>query len=392
VGKDTAKAAHTAAKSSVALEALESQQISLTEAAVLTEFEQDGSEAVDRLVAAAGTPQFDHVMAELRSERASAQARAEAIAHYTERGFAILDDGDRWGWKLDRVPLRHLQRDGDDGEPEGVDDTVITDPQHWAVRLEEYIEYADSDGNVVDEDQIDWDTEGDPEAEPAEGLRHADHVVERTAFTPDWFCLNPEAAGLQVSVMYQRNAQWSARDRSGESHTVTTDLDREAARLRAEAEQAEAKKRERRIVVTLNKLGAAASGVRRAWVATLLSRKTLPRGAATFVADCLARDSYMLTQQNRDEVTAELLGIDAAAVHQAVSDLPEGSDNRAMVIALALVLASLEGRTGKDAWRHPAPVREPGDDRIYYGHSVTSGDYLRFLAANGYTLSAVEKS
>jgi ParB family chromosome partitioning protein len=72
VSKDTVKAAHTAAKSSVALEALESQQISLTEAAVLTEFEQDGSEAVDRLVAAAGTPQFDHVVAELRSERASA--------------------------------------------------------------------------------------------------------------------------------------------------------------------------------------------------------------------------------------------------------------------------------------------------------------------------------
>ena len=62
------------------------------------------------------------------------------------------------------------------------------------------------------------------------------------------------------------------------------------------------------------------------------------------------------------------------------------------MIALGLVLGSLESRAGKDAWRNPAPVREPGDDRIYYGHSVTSGDYLRFLAANGYTLSAVEKS
>jgi ParB family transcriptional regulator, chromosome partitioning protein len=120
--------------------------------------------------------------------------------------------------------------------------------------------------------------------------------------------------------------------------------------------------------------------------------KNLPKGAATFVAECLARDSYMLPQHNRDEVTAELLGIEAAAIYKAVSDLPEGSDNRALVIALGLVLGSLESRAGKDAWRNPAPVREPGDDRIYYGHSVTSGDYLRFLAANGYTLSAVEKS
>jgi ParB family transcriptional regulator, chromosome partitioning protein len=142
-----------------------------------------------------------------------------------------------------------------------------------AVRLDEYIEYVDSDDNVVDEAEIDWDTEGDPDAEPAEGLRHADSVEEWPAFAPEWFCLNPEGAGLQVSEMYQRNAEWFARDRSGDSHTATTDLDsdateadREAAGLRAEAEQAEAKKRARRIVVTLNKLGAAATGVRRQFV------------------------------------------------------------------------------------------------------------------------------
>ena len=149
VAKDTVKAGETAAKSSAALEALEGGQISLTEAAVLTEFEPDGPEAVARLVAAAGTPQFDHVVAQMRSERASAQALAAATAQYTERGFTILDDDDRWGWKLDRVPLRHLQRAGQDGEPQGVDDSVITDPQHWAVRLDEYIEYVDVDGNVV---------------------------------------------------------------------------------------------------------------------------------------------------------------------------------------------------------------------------------------------------
>ena len=82
--------------------------------------------------------------------------------------------------------------------------------------------------------------------------------------------------------------------------------------------------------------------MRRQFVTTLLSRKTLPRGAATFLADCLARDSYLLTQHNRDDVAAELLGIDRAAVPTAVSELPAGSDNRALVIALALVLGSLE--------------------------------------------------
>jgi hypothetical protein len=75
----------------------------------------------------------------------------------------------------------------------------------------------------------------------------------------------------------------------------------------------------------------------------------LPRGAATFVADCLARDSYMLTQHNHDEVAAELLGIDRAAVPTAVSEQPAGSDHRALVIALGLVLSALEARTGKNA-------------------------------------------
>ena len=77
VGKDTVTAAQAAAKSSVALEALDGGQISLAQAGALTEFEHDGPEAVDRLVRAAGTPQFDHVVSQLRSERASAQALAE---------------------------------------------------------------------------------------------------------------------------------------------------------------------------------------------------------------------------------------------------------------------------------------------------------------------------
>ena len=68
------------------------------------------------------------------------------------------------------------------------------------------------------------------------------------------------------------------------------------------------------------------------------------------MADCLARDSYMLTQHNRDEVTGELLGIEPVAVHKSVSDLPEGSDNRALVIALALELVH---------WKL-GPARTPG--------------------------------
>jgi ParB family chromosome partitioning protein len=45
------------------------------------------------------------------------------------------------------------------------------------------------------------------------------------------------------------------------------------------------------------------------------------------------------------------------------------------------VLGALETRTPKDAWRSSAA----------WGEHVKSADYLRFLAANGYSLAAVEQ-
>jgi hypothetical protein len=76
------------------------------------------------------------------------------------------------------------------------------------------------------------------------------------------------------------------------------------------------------------------------------------------MADALLRDSYMLTQHDGPGTAAELLGIDAAAIHKAVSDLPDGSDNRALVIAWAWCWV-LWRRCGKDAWRNPAPPIDP---------------------------------
>ena len=140
---------------------------------------------------------------------------------------------------------------------------------------------------------------------------------------------------------------------------ATVDLDdeaREAARQQALAERADAEKRERQKVLVLNKLGAAAMSVRREFVKKLLARKTPPKTAATFVANCLARDSYLLTNHNGLDTTAELLGLDSAqAVAKLAADLPANGDGRAQVITLAFVLGALESRTPKDAWRNATP-------------------------------------
>jgi ParB family transcriptional regulator, chromosome partitioning protein len=112
--------------------------------------------------------------------------------------------------------------------------------------------------------------------------------------------------------------------------------------------------------------------------------KTAPKGAAIFVAGCLARDKFLLDQHHGDEVAAELLGAnDGAAIRKLVDSLGTGGDARAQIITLALVLGSMEARTPKDAWRSAAGGG--------WSHSVRPADYLTFLVANGYPLSPVEE-
>ena len=92
INRDTVDAAAAVAKSPTALDALQSGQLSLTEAAALREFEDD-LRAVEALVGVAGTASFDHRVAQLRQDRLAAQARTEAETTYAHRGFTILATG-----------------------------------------------------------------------------------------------------------------------------------------------------------------------------------------------------------------------------------------------------------------------------------------------------------
>jgi ParB family chromosome partitioning protein len=381
VNKDTVKAAGTAGKSQAAMEALSTGQLSLTEAAALAEFD-DVPGAVDKLIRASGTPWFDHTVAQLREQQASAAALREAEKPWQEKGFTILD---RYpgSWDVDYVELSYLRT----ATGEQADETVVTNPAHWAVMLGEEDVWIDVEtGDLVEEDVVDWDTQDNAEALPAEGLRHANTVKEATMFVPEYFCLDYAAAGL---VLDERFRRFAGLGLSGEKSTDTVDLDGDdqdakAAREAAEAEAVrEAERRERRKVIALNKLGEAALQVRREFVTKLLARKTPPKGAAIFVAECLARDSALLTDHQAQDTAAELLGVEGGqAVAKLVADLSANGDGRAQVITLALVLGALESRTPKDAWRGSAG---------YWARHVGSAEYLRWLTDNGYQLAAVEE-
>jgi ParB family chromosome partitioning protein len=370
VSRDTVKAATTAAGSTAAMDALNSGQLSLVEAAALTEFDQD-ADALQQLLNAAGGPMFDHTVAQLRQQRETAKARAEAAESYATQGYRVLDEQPAWR-DTSCVGLRWLRT----AEGNEVTDDAITNPAHWAVWMEEEIAFVDREsGEPVDEDSIDFHTERHPSEQAEEGLRHFSTVIEKAVYTPSWFCIDHQGAGLDLDG-FLKNARPVVH---GQDETAGGDSGNEAeARARREAEEAEAAKRERRQVIALNKLAEAATSVRRDYVRKLLARKTPPKGAGIFVAGCLARDNFLLQQHHGDDIAAELLGFDSsAAIRKLVENLGSGGDARAQVIVLALVLGSMEARTPKDAWRSGGAG---------WASYVKSGDYLKFLAANEYTL------
>lgn len=387
VKKDTVKAVETVGKSAAAKAALDTGQLSLTEAAALTEFE-DLPGALDRLTNAAGTPRFDHVVAQLREEQASWQAQLKAEAHWREKGFTVLDERPR-PWDIDCVDIGYLRS----ATGERVEDDVVTDPALWAVLVEEEEAWVDGDtGEAVDESTIDWNTEDDPEATPAEGLRHFNTIKDGIVYAPTYYCLNYQAAGFTLDSWFLRNAgvaSTSTDPSDGDAANGDTDSDdaaaaRAAALAKAQAEQADAQRRERRKVLALNRLGDAAMQVRREFVTKLLARKTPPKGAAIFVVDCLIREPALISDYHGSGLTAELLGVsEGEGLRKLVTDLPPTGDGRAQVLTLAVVLGALEARTPKDAWR------SGGSNGWRRGVGTT--EYLAFLVANGYQLADVER-
>jgi ParB family chromosome partitioning protein len=153
------------------MQALSTDQLSLTEAAALAEFD-DVPNAVDRLVRVAGTQWFDHTVSQLREQQASLQALRQAETPWRERGFTVLDSFPH-AWDAECVELGYLRT----AAGEEADETAVSDPALWAVMLNEQDGLVDVEtGESVQDDAVDWGTQDDLEAVPAEGLRHANAV------------------------------------------------------------------------------------------------------------------------------------------------------------------------------------------------------------------------
>jgi ParB family chromosome partitioning protein len=226
----------------------------------------DDPAAVNSLIEVAGTRRFEHRIQQLRHARESQRAYDAAVAEYTERGFQVIEESPVWG-DTSCVALEYLlTADGVQAS-----EAAITDPAHWAVSLYEEDGYADAEsGEIVAAESIDWSTQDDPEAQPQEGFRHADSVVDKTIYVPEYFCTDYQAAGLALNPSILPPGGRHTSDTATDPDA--SDEDKARAAAEAEAARADALRRERRKVIALNRLGDAAMHVRRDFVRKLLAR------------------------------------------------------------------------------------------------------------------------
>ncbi len=368
--KDAVSAAKVAIDSEKAMSALDAGQLTLVEASRFVEFDGDDA-AQAELIKVAGTDQFEHRVAQLRSARHDRRRYEETAAALAALGYEVLDRRPAWSDQA-YIPTNYLR----DTEGKSLTDEAIAamDPRNWAVVLESVEAFVDAEtGESVDESDIDFNTADDPSAEPAEGHRHVRTVIETTVWSPDYYCRNPHGAEVTMS-------DWAARQYGIDADRLAdaSDPDGAAERERARVEEAEQERAERRKLIALNKLGDAAAVVRREWLRdNLLARKAAPKGAALYLADVIVNRPDLFSDYHGQRLAPELLGLaDGETPQMAVAKLPTTGDGRAQVILLAMVLATTETRTAKDAWRAPQDVTKT---------------YLRFLEANGYPLSEIEQ-
>ncbi|MFN3538990.1 MAG: ParB/RepB/Spo0J family partition protein [Rhodococcus sp. (in: high G+C Gram-positive bacteria)] len=388
VKRETVKAAGAAGRSQAAIGALDAGQLTLDQAAIVAVFDAEGDAvAVEKLL---GVARYDFrwTAQRLLEDRAVRKARTAAGSPYAEKGLTVLEEEPAYGGPYLRAD--DLVTDAGDAVTDAVIEAAAG---HWAVWLSKEDQFTlTATGEVIEEDSIDWDTEGDPEATPDEGLHHHKDVTAAEVWVPEYFTADPDAAGVKPGPILAAALAEPADVDPADAEAVARAA--EQKRLAAEAAAKEAERAARRRTKALNVASLASTVVRKEFVSKFLTRKTLPKGAAKWITDTLVDEPGLLTQNKASQYLAELLGVAVAeptttvygdwkerAARDALAPvIDKASDTRAQVILLAQLLAAYEARmsgTGKDWWK-----RVGGSNQ---------DNYLGLLAEQGYELTPVEQ-
>ncbi|WP_181699023.1 ParB/RepB/Spo0J family partition protein [Nocardia sp. GTS18] len=381
--RDDIKQAGKIGASLTARTAVDDGQLDLEQAAILAEYETIGDTDAVRQLLAAHRTHFSYEARLVANDRAERRAYFAAALPWAEAGFGVLLE-----YPGDHAPGPELVHVDDlaDADGNALDSGNLSAEGGWLVWIERSntLTTVDRDsGNIVDPTTVDWETEREPDREPAQGLRHARDVFQREQWQADYFLpahlLDTQGLQLRSNLPEPQPAHIDNPD-SDESSVDDVVAEQESAqrRTRAEAETTARREQERlamRRVRELNKQGLAAMDVRRQFVTDLLARKTPPPESAKFVADALIAEPNLLGEYNAAQTAAELLAGSGSRRHDLQQLVEAAKPARCHVIVLGLVLGAIEKRTGKDCWRYS----DAGVNR-----------YLRFLRHIGHELVPVE--
>ena len=218
--------------------------------------------------------------------------------------------------------------------------------------------------------QIAWPSYDDKDTRPFADLTKADG----TAITEDnylggdghRFAVRESWRGIEVGHFVTDWKKWGLKKRKADGTANTPWTDEQKA--------------ERKELIANNKAWESAEKVRRAWLTTFLSRKTLPKDALAFAARTAATGGGQFSKEvtDRHRLARTLLGIGdfSWGGPDSLVALIEHQPGRVGHVLTALALAAHEAATGKHTWHNPSR-----DARAYF----------TALAAWGYTLSDVEQ-
>ncbi|PPG89006.1 chromosome partitioning protein [Rathayibacter sp. AY1F3] len=315
---DAVKKGLAVAESATVTSVLHEHELTLDQAAVLLEFEDDADARAHLIEVATNDPtQFEHTAQSLREDAAEKARLAAVEQEQIANDFQVLTRSDAYGEGSPWVALRKLRTA--DGEQ-------VTAEHIAAIPVR---------GALID---TRWN--GD---------------IDVTHFVQE-----PTEAGFTYA--YRGDVPAAA---------LTPE--------EAEEERVE-KSAERKVLIANNKAWTAAETVRRQWIATFLSRKTLPKDADRVIALGLTAHRFAVSSgmSNGSDLAHTLLGIDRPSGYRtdALAALVEANPAKARLVALAVVLGGQEANTSKESWRR-------GDER--------AAAHFRQLAAWGYALSPVEQ-
>ncbi|MDN5715631.1 MAG: ParB/RepB/Spo0J family partition protein [Janibacter sp.] len=325
VKRETVNAALAVVGSDATRERMDTQGLTLTQAAALAEFEDDEA-ATARLARSIdwGHP-IDHTVQRLRDERAEREGLQAEAERLRAEGVPALDPddcpapGDLFRLRLDNLVTTEGEEVTQE-QREALPGLAVVVSLEW--------QYPESD----DED----DAEQDAQEEEA-----------REVYVHTWVCTDPEAAGLRYR--YQR-------DPSDPSPAAETDPAEVEAR-------AEAERQERRRVRENNAAWRSAETVRREWLASFVTRKTPPKGAEAIICEAMIIAPHSLTKamQNSHAMLRTTLGSDSehgdyrAVAAECANLSTQPATTKALTMrTLAAVLLAWEDSTDVHTWRNPS--------------------------------------